>query len=82
VLGTREPMWRVEAGPSVTLVAVPTVYWKGVGWPEPTREDVRLRGGRAGMYPHDNEDQDQLIVVRRRLAARSSANRPSCQAVR
>ena len=37
--------------------------------------------GRAGMCPR-GEDQGQWTVVRRRLAARSSANRPSCQGVR
>ena len=37
--------------------------------------------GPARMYSH-GEDQDQWTVVRRRLAARSRANRPSCHGVR
>jgi hypothetical protein len=40
--------------------------------------DVCVKG-RAGTCPHGN--QGQQTVVRRRLAARSTAKRPSCQGV-
>ena len=55
--------------------------WQGgVGLgPRPCGEG--MSEGYAGMCPH-SDDQGQWTVVRRRLAARSSVKRPSCQGVR
>ena len=47
----------------------------------PRPRGVGMFAGRAGMCPH-SDDQGQWTVVRRRLAARSSVKRPSCQGVR
>jgi hypothetical protein len=50
------------------------------GWPEAVLASGEERG-RTGLEP-ERRDHGQWTEVMRRLAARSSANRPSCQAVR
>jgi hypothetical protein len=54
--------------------------WTTVGWRVPCPGLGGNDEGPASMGSH-GEDQDQWTVVKRRLAARSSANRPSCQGV-
>ena len=49
---------------------------------ESTGSDPCDTGGTSCEVASHGGDQDQLTVVRRRLAARSSANRLSCQDVR
>ena len=51
------------------------------GRPGPAVWDRLERRAVRALGPH-GDDQGQWTVVRRRLAARSSANRPSCQGVR
>ena len=57
-----------------------TTSWMRRAWAARVTAVLVVRS-RAGMCPH-GEDQGQWTVVRRRLAARSRANRPSCQGVR
>jgi hypothetical protein len=55
--------------------------WQDEGWPGAAPVSGGNCEGYAGMCPH-GDDQGQWTVVRRRLAARSSVKRPSCQGVR
>jgi hypothetical protein len=55
--------------------------WQEVGWPGAAPVLGGNAEGHAGMCPH-GDNQGQWTVVRRRLAARSSVKRPSCQGVR
>lgn len=76
---TSGPVWQVEplgrdAQEGASALA------QGTGRAGPARQG--FGEGAAGALGARGEYQGQWTVVRRRLAARSRANRPSCQGVR
>ena len=74
---SHRPPVRATALRAVALSATASSAW--AGWPKAVL--ALLKEGAERTTP-ERQDHDQWTVVKRRLAARSRVNRPSCQGVR